>query len=191
MKEIYRKAFHLTSLCIPFFWRYGLDSSRKSMIFILLPLTLLALAIEIARIEHPSFKKIFYGFFGEILRRHEISEITGATYLLSAAMVCIAFLPKDIAFCALAFLSIGDAFAALIGKRFGKRRLLNSKKTLEGFLACFVSTSIFALFYLPPHLALIGSLSASLAEISAINLDDNLKIPLISGILMSLAYLIT
>ena len=40
-------------------------------------------------------------------------------------------------------IGIGDSFASIIGSNFGKNRLINSKKTLEGFLASILSQIAF------------------------------------------------
>jgi dolichol kinase len=70
---------------------------------------------------------------------------------------------------------------------FGKRKFLRNNKTLEGSLACFISCLIFGLWWLGnPWLALLGALTATAAELGNIALDDNIKIPLASGIVMSL-----
>ncbi|MDD2331787.1 MAG: hypothetical protein PHI68_03940 [Candidatus Cloacimonetes bacterium] len=125
--------------------------------------------------------------FGLILRRHEYKDFTGATYLLFSSMLCVAFFDPSIAFCALAFLSIGDTFAALVGINIGKRKLLGTNKTLEGSLACFVTCLAFGIFFLDqPWLAFWGALSATIAEFCNVPIDDNIKIPIFSGLTMSL-----
>jgi dolichol kinase len=189
-KEISRKAVHISSILLPLAYRYLFHSHKKSAFTFLLPVTLLALIVEIARLEHRTFKKIFYSIFGIMLRKHELHEFTGATYLLISTLLCIAFFPKDITFVTLSFLAIGDTLAAIIGISFGKRKLLHTNKSLEGSLACFVSTFIFALFFLHPFIALVGAISATVAEFSKIPVDDNLKIPLMAGLIMTLANII-
>jgi dolichol kinase len=189
-KEISRKAVHISSLLLPLAYRYVFHSNKKFAFTFLLPLTLLALIVEIARLEHRTVKRIFYNVFGIMLRKHELHEFTGATYLLISSLFCIAVFPKDITFVALAFLAIGDTLAAIIGISYGKRKLLRTKKSLEGSLACFIGTFIFALFFLHPFIALVGAFFATVAEFSSIPVDDNIKIPLISGFFMSLANII-
>ena len=76
----------------------------------------------------------------------------------------------------------------MVGLNFGKRKYKNSNKTLEGSLACFIVCFVFALcFKADPVIALIGALGATLAEASRIRIDDNIKIPFLSAILMTLA----
>ena len=183
-KELYRKTIHVSSILLPITYRYIFHSNRKFTFFFLIPLTVLALITEIVRLEHRNVKRIFYNIFGIMLRKHEIHDFTGATYLLISTVFCIAVFPGDIAFVALSFLAIGDTLAALIGIPFGKRKILKSKKSLEGSIACFVGTFVFALFFLHPFVALLGAFTATLSEFSHIAIDDNFKIPIASGFVM-------
>ena len=155
------------------------------MFLVLIPLTVTALIIEIARIEHKTFKRIFYNLVGILLRKHEIHSFTGATYLMISAVLCIGFFPAEIAVVSLAFLAIGDTLAALVGIPLGKRKILKTSKSLEGSLACFAGCFVFGLFFLNPVVALIGAFTATVAEFSRIPIDDNIKIPIVSGLVMS------
>ncbi|MGI6197706.1 MAG: diacylglycerol/polyprenol kinase family protein [Candidatus Cloacimonadaceae bacterium] len=187
LKEYLRKAIHLSSLVIPFGYKYLLGFNRRLGFSILLAAFCISFVIEFYRLWQKSFRHTFYRFFGRILRRHELRDFTGATYMLFTAMVCVAVFEPTIAFCSTAYLSIGDTFAALVGMSFGKRKILGTDKTLEGSLACFISTLIFGLFYLPYPLAIVGALAATFAELSIVPVDDNIKIPIISGLALSLA----
>lgn len=188
LSETLRKSIHFSSLVIPFSYMYVFDFHRRLAFIYILVAFVLSLVIEFYRLWMKSFGHTFYRFFGMILRRHELRDFTGATYMLFSAMVCVAFFEPLIAFCAMAFLSIGDTFAALVGMTWGKRKFKNSNKSLEGSLACFVSTFIFGLLALDnPWLALIGALSATVAELIRIPVDDNVKIPIISGLALTLA----
>ncbi len=184
-KEIFRKTIHVSSILLPLSYRYIFLNNRKLAFLVLIPLTLIALTIEVFRLEHKTFRKIFYNIFGLMLRKHEINNFTGATYLMISAVICIAVFPADIAFVAISFLAIGDTLAALIGIPFGKRKLLETHKSLEGSIACFTGTFVFALFFLNPIVSMVGAFTATIAEFSKIPMDDNIKIPISSGLAMS------
>ncbi|MDD2683417.1 MAG: phosphatidate cytidylyltransferase, partial [Candidatus Cloacimonetes bacterium] len=148
----------------------------------------ISMVIEFHRFWQKSFRKTFHRIFGRILRKHELKDFTGATYLLFSSMLCVAFFEPLVASVSIAFLSIGDTFAALIGMNYGRRKFLRNNKSLEGSLACFVTCFIFGIFWLQtPWLALIGALAATAAELGKIPLDDNIKIPLSTGVVLSIA----
>lgn len=187
LSETLRKSIHISSLVIPFSYRYLLWFNRKLAFSLLLVAFTISLIIEFHRFWQKGFRKTFHKLFGMILRKHEMKDFTGATYLLFSAMLCVAFFPDPlIASCSMAFLSIGDTFAALVGMSLGKRKFLGISKSLEGSLACFVSCLIFGLLWMGnPVLVLGGALAATLAELGRIPLDDNLKIPLSAGLVMT------
>jgi len=191
--ELARKSIHITSIILPLAYRYVYKYDKREMLLLLLFLTLLSVAIELLRLENKNFRKYFLFIFGVMLRKHEINDFTGASYLLTSAIICVAFFPPDIAFAAMAFLSIGDTMAALVGMNFGKRKFVASEKTFEGTLACFISTFIFGLFvfWQNPGIAFFGAIAVCLAETINIKIDDNVKIPIISGVVMSVVFLFT
>jgi len=193
LSETLRKSIHISSLIIPISYRYLMGFNRRLAFSLLLLAFTVSIIIEFHRFWQKGFRKTFNRMFGLILRRHERKDFTGATYLLFSGMICVAFLEPLIASCAMAFLSIGDTFAAMVGMNFGKRKFLGLSKSLEGSLACFVSCLVFGLLWLnsSPYqssfiaLALGGSLAATLAELWRLPLDDNLKIPFVSGLVMT------
>ncbi len=186
LKETLRKSIHLASLVIPLGYRFVLSYNRKLMFYLMFGAFVLLLAIEFYRFWQKSFRKTFWWIFGMMLRRHELRDFTGATYLLFSALVCVAFFEPEVVFFALSFLSIGDTFAALVGINFGKRRIGNSRKTLEGSLACFAACFVYALaFRLHPVIAFTGALAATLAELSCLPVDDNVEVPIVSALAMT------
>lgn len=197
LSETLRKSIHLGSLIIPFSYRYLLGFNRRLTFSLLLVALAVSMVIEFHRLWQKGFRKTFNKLFGLILRRHEHKDFTGATYLLFSAMICVAFFEPYIASCAMAFLSIGDTFAAMIGMSFGKRKFLGMSKSLEGSIACFVSCFIFGIFWLNtpslrlyPFLAYGGALAATIAELGRIPVDDNLKVPLSAGVIMTILYIV-
>ena len=155
------------------------------MFLVLVPLTVIALIIDVVRLEHRTSKRIFLNLVGILLRKHEFDNFTGATYMMISALMCIGFFPAEIAVASLAFLAIGDTLAALVGIPYGKRKLFNTAKSLEGSLACFIGCFVFGLLFLGPVVALAGAVTATIAEFSRIPIDDNIKIPIASGLVMS------
>jgi dolichol kinase len=112
LSEKLRKSIHLSSLLIPFSYKYILGFSHRRLAFaLLLAAFVVSLTIEFYRLWQRSFRHTFYRLFGMILRKHELRDFTGATYLLFSSMLCVAFFEPTIAFCSMAFLAIGDTAA--------------------------------------------------------------------------------
>ena len=184
--ELNRKLVHLSSLTIPI-GIYFLP--KRTCVHFLFFLTLLFLSIEILRMVHRPTTKIFYTFFGPILRRKERFTLTGGTTLLMSSLVCVLIFQKPIAVAALCFLIIGDSMAALVGRSFGRIKVF--RKTVEGSLAC-LGTCVVIVLVVPPLefiVGLVGAFVATLIELLPIPLDDNFLIPILSGAAMQ--YMLT
>ena len=195
--ELVRKLIHLFSLSIPIIY-YFIPTSTS--IIILSAFTAFAFVVDGGRFVSKSFAKLFYGMFGFLLRKHELDKdkknLTGATYVLLSALICALIFPKVIFVTAFTILIISDTMAALIGRKFGKRKFLS--KSLEGTLSFFISASIVVL--LTPKVGnytmefVIGFIaafvSAIVENISSGYADDNLSVPISAGLTMWILYYI-
>jgi dolichol kinase len=131
-------------------------------------------------------RRFFLRLFRSVIRPHEEEHLLGSTHYMIAALLSVVVFDQRVAIASLGFLVLGDAAAAIIGKRFGRPRYWG--KSLHGSLACFVvclATGILVLG--EPGLALIGATAATLAEALPSPLDDNMRVPIFSGIAMQLA----
>ncbi len=113
-------------------------------------------------------------------------DFTGATYILLSVCLTVALYDKPIAIAAIAFIIVGDTLAALIGRRFGRHRFGN--KSVEGSLACLAGTVIVAVIVpdLPIGIRLFGAVVATIVEALPLNIDDNITVPILSGLSMTL-----
>jgi dolichol kinase len=95
--ELFRKLIHLTSLSIPIVYYF---ISTETAALILGILAALALIIDLGRYIHPKTGKVFYKFFGFLLREHELDHkkrnLNGATYVLISALISVLIFPKVI-----------------------------------------------------------------------------------------------
>lgn len=185
--ELKRKAIHLASLSIPIAYYASPSAWSRDWERGLLAAVILSLAIEVFRLHHPRIRNAFRHFFGELLRNHEEASLLGSTYLLIAVLLTLHLFEKPVAVLALGFLIIGDTVAAIVGKSFGRTRLLGGK-SLEGSLSCFAVCYALTLLMpgIPFHVGIIGALVATVFELLPIPLDDNFRIPLSAGFAMEL-----
>ena len=65
-----------------------------------------------------------------MVRDHERHSLLGSTYVLLASLICAYAFDRPIAIVAMAFIIVGDAMAAIVGRRFGRTKVFG--KSLEG-----------------------------------------------------------
>ena len=192
-EELIRKLIHLTSLWIPILYLYN---STAIMLRILVPLMIIAIAIDFSRKFSSKINDIVNKALGKIMRQNEreSTSFSGATHLLMASVLTIAFFEKEIAIFALTILMISDSCAALIGRRFGRIKIIG--KTIEGSLSFFLSALIIYYYFInywafELHLksSLIAILIGAITELFAkkLHLDDNFAIPIAIGLVLTLA----
>jgi dolichol kinase len=191
-QEIKRKSIHLIGLLIPLCYYFFREEDKIIAVIILLSLTAIYFSLELLRLTNKKAQRYFLTHFSPFLRAHEKQKITGTGYYLLSALLSVSFFEKDLAIACLSFLILGDMFAAIIGKRFGHTKILGGK-SLEGSLACFVVCFAIGLFVawlfpanLTPQIIIIGALTATIVELLSLRIDDNLTIPLISGLVMQI-----
>ena len=184
--EYQRKAIHLFNLIIPFSYWFIIPDQNKFKI-IIITFTALFILADYFRTKSKLIKKLFIIFFDKMLREHELKgRFTGATWVMISASVTILVFPKYIAIISLIFMSIGDTFAALIGRKFGKLKIYD--KSFEGFLGGLIACLVAAYYYdpLPFYISGVGALTAMLFETLPLPLDDNFRIPIGSAIIMTI-----
>ena len=193
--EVLRKAIHLFSLSIPTVYYF---ITKELALSILVPLTIFSLLVDYGRYYSKPLAEIINKIFGFIMRKHEKDakkkNLNGATYVLLSAVIVILIFPKVFVVTAFAVLIIGDSTAALIGRKFGKRKFL--LKSLEGTLAFFFFS--FLVVLLSPKVE--GSLAEYLIGFAAVAVgsiaenisgewaDDNFMIPITMCITMWILY---
>jgi dolichol kinase len=123
----------------------------------------------------------------------------GAFWFYFGAGLAFLLFPLGPASAAGAVLAVSDSLSTIIGKGFGRHALIG-KKTWEGTGAFLISAFLVCLLFFSPPAAFLGAASATVAEllpgwrrISASRfsrvLDDNLLIPVISGLVLTLVIL--
>lgn len=181
----------MAALVIPWGY-YFLGLSRQEMLAIMVPIAIVMLFVDISRLCQWAFwSKFAVHIGGRMVRGHEHSgDFMGATYILISVCLTVAMYSKPVAVAALSFIIVGDSFAALIGRKFGRHRF--GRKSIEGSFACLLSTAVVAL--LTPDLALpitlTGAVAATITEAVSLKVDDNISVPIVSGLVMTLLPLV-
>jgi glycerol-3-phosphate acyltransferase PlsY len=135
-------------------------------------------------------KEAFIVFFGSFMRRHELTQLNGATLLLMGCMVTSLLYRKEVVIAACTFIIVGDTFAAILGQNVKSFHIFK-KKTIMGsvgfFAGCVVAGLVFYYFthFMPVKAIIIGSLVATILEALPLPIDDNFYVPIATGLVMS------
>ncbi|MBN1771243.1 MAG: hypothetical protein JXB32_08290 [Deltaproteobacteria bacterium] len=187
----YRSLFHVSvGLVATLAYQFLLD--RTALLLLGASLLLVFVIMDLLRRFSPVLNESFVTrAFGRISRPSEAHRIPAATWYLVALLLGAFWYPKlAIQLGALA-LAFGDPAASLVGKRWGRWKLLG-EKSLIGTLAFFGATVVATASFLAlaaPGLGLpsLLGISAAVALVGAVTellsrrLDDNLTIPLAAG----------
>jgi dolichol kinase len=115
----------------------------------------------------------------------------GVLFFFMGALLSLKLFPRDIALASIIILTFSDPVSHFVGRNFGKIKLINKRKNIEGTIAGIIAGTLFSSFFVPIWLSFIGSLFAMLFELAGMkmageSIDDNLLIPLIAGTSMFL-----
>lgn len=187
--EMRRKSIHLTGLSVPISL---LVFGRSFAIGFVVLALVISLVLERQRLK------------GKIrlpeVRAQEEHRVASFIYYIMGCLFCILFFPQMIAVNAMLLLSLGDTVSGLAGSVLANADVRGEKKMwgckpapimVTMFLACifigFLASSVTGLAF-PVYLA--GALAATLADgvciiINNRSLDDNLSIPIFSGLIMT------
>jgi dolichol kinase len=177
--EIWRKVVHLSTLCLPV---WILLAPSAWLLRGLLLAFVLFLVVDLTRLRWGAFGSWLHGWIAGSLRPTEAQRPTSAHYLTGAACLLAWLLPRPMAAAALAIPIVGDAAAALVGRRFGRRRW--GAKSLEGSLAFFLAGVLAGWLFLHSSLLAlcVATAVATCVEALPLRLDDNLVTPLVCAL---------
>ena len=185
--ELRRKSIHLGCSLLPLLYHFYLN--REQIILLSGMISIVFLSAEFLRFRFSRIQKLFSGIFKTLLRDSEREKnLTGATYLFLSATITFILFEKNIAVPSVLVLTVADSFAAIVGKMTNSIKFFG--KTLAGTLTFFISgTVVLWLFFAGPgFLLFIVMIPVTLLEAAVVKINDNIVIPLSTGLML---YLVT
>jgi dolichol kinase len=148
-----------------------------------------SLIVEVARCWWPWFNRLLWRLLPTVFRKSEGHRVLGSTWFAVGALVSLLVYGRDIGGTAVLFLSWGDPVAEIVGGKWGRA---GQGKTTVGSLGCLLACIVagfvgVGLGGLSPWAALVGAVVATLVERWSPPPDDNLWMPVLSGLAIAVA----
>jgi dolichol kinase len=192
---------------------YFVENTRSILFYILLSGFIVLGIIEFLRLRFDFFQKLFLMIAGKLIKPSEKNKMNATVPFFLGLLLSAGFFLKEIAILGSLFLMVGDPCAAWFGEKFGKHKLHNGK-SYEGLVAGILGAFFAGLFFLilngilePDNFfsmqmktslvrvllfLLTGAVFGFVVELYSSTgfLDDNLLIPVASGLVMSFSLLL-
>lgn len=182
--ELVRELIHASGILMPVL--AGLVGLYAVALFIS-AITLLYIMSELARMERRNLPLVS-GLTRIAATQPELYEFATAPifYALGILLTLLLFAPPASS-AAIAIFAFGDSTASLFGKMIGRTPLaMNRGKTLEGSIFGFLFAFLAGSLFVPLPLALAGAAAAMIVEYLPLPLNDNLLIPLITALTLTI-----
>jgi diacylglycerol kinase (CTP) len=188
--QLGRRFFHLLN-GVSIATAYALFFSHTQVVRVFGAIACLVYVVDRVRIAYPEAVARRAPWVNRtFVRAEEQVREAAMTPFAIAVLLTIITVPKLAALIAIYTLAIADPLAALVGIRFGRRRIANNR-TAEGSLAFFAATVTIAACVLgygtrASVLTIAGAataigFTATACEIVPLRIDDNLTIPIFVG----------
>jgi dolichol kinase len=181
--SLLRKLMHLVMSVVPlvgwlvaYAWAAGLAGVLLAA----------SMVVELARRCLPWVNRTLWRLMPSVFRTWEGRRVLGSTWFAMGALAALLLYGRDAGGTAILFLAWGDPAAELAGRRWGSP---GQRKTAAGSVACFAACVAaggvgIVLGGLAPWVAVGGAAVATLVERWSPPPDDNVWVPLLSGLVM-------
>lgn len=208
--EIPRKLFHVSIGFITLYLHCNGYKTKNTWQPVSIAVSCIFL-LDLIRFNWPYFNSLYCSVVGILMREKEINSINGVIWFQLGSIITFIFQKQDVSVMSALLLSWSDTAASTIGRKFGylSPKLAKGKSLIgsiaafiTGIIACYIFYGIITPkfpevskdFEYDPNsnminlhtLALLSGFIASVSEgIDIAGLDDNLTIPVLSGIFLS------
>ena len=188
--HLLRKFWHIGTGLAGLSAHINLNLAKEQTATILLSVAILAFMVEFIRAKNVKFNEMVLKVMGPFMRESERNGMSGFPFYALGTSLSLFFFSEKIAILAILFLIFSDPISSVFGVLFGKDKILPNK-SLQGSLAGFVTCYVISLLYLLGSgvedysliwFAMLAAVIGVFSELLSVFLDDNLTIPLVSGL---------
>ena len=191
-KYTFREFIHLGSYLIPVLCHF-LFIENRFFIVLITSVTVIYIFSEIARIIGLNFPLLSNVTKNALIGEEKWGFATSPIFFALGVTLPLVIWDNnligspEIGYSAITILTLGDGIAKIIGKGIGKRVLpYNKTKKIEGTIAGIAASFIGSLPFIPPNKALRASIITMIFEGLPSPINDNITIPLIAGLIITL-----
>ena len=188
--HIARKLWHIATGVI------GLTVYHKSGISIehtataLLIFSACSFLVEFLRLRNEKINQILMIAMKPVMRESEKNSVSGMPFYALGVSLSLFFFPPQIAILSILYLIFADPIASFCGILYGRDKILPNKSlqgTIAAFSVCYIVTLVYGLIHSSPSMnllvfSIVAGLIGAVSELCSQFVDDNLCIPVISGL---------
>jgi len=161
----------------------------------LLTLAVAAFLFELLRLKNEKVNQLAMVLMKPVMRESERNSVSGLPFYALGVSLALFFFPERIAILAILFLIFADPIASFIGILYGRDKILPNKSlqgTIAAFSVCYIATIVYGMIYVGPSMNLLlfavaAGIIGCVSEMCSQFIDDNLCIPVVSGLGLFLA----
>ena len=188
--HLIRKVWHISTGLIGLLVYKKAEVTPEFTASILLGLAVAAFLFELLRLRNSKVNQLAMIIMKPVMRESERNSVSGLPFYALGVSLSLFFFPEKIAILSILFLIFADPIASFIGILYGRDKILPNKSlqgTIAAFLVCYIVTIIYGMVYLGPSMnllvfAIAAGIIGCFSEMCSQFVDDNLCIPVVSGL---------
>jgi diacylglycerol kinase (CTP) len=196
-----RKVWHMSAGLIGLYVYLSNGWTPLNTAWGLMGLALFGFTLDFVRMHSIQVNRVVMVLTRPIMRECEKNGPNSAPFYAMGISLALFLFPEKIAILSVLYLAFADPISSFVGVNFGKDKILPGKSlqgALAGFITCYMITLVYGLNYSNAvasfdllAFALLAGIIGSLSELcSVFKIDDNLTIPVISGLGLTLLNLL-
>jgi len=183
-RDLIREVIHVSGFLVPIVSAY-LSFSYIFIAFLIFVVTLVYVMSELARMQGFNVPVTSTITWNAAITPEIYEFVTSPISFAVGIILALVIFPIPVGYGAIAIFTLGDGFATLFGKKFGRHTFpYNKGKMVEGTLFGLLFAFAGAWLFVGPLKALVGTAVGMLVETLPTPINDNLTIPIVCGLVL-------